>query len=303
MKKVLFATTALVASAGFAAADVSLKGSAEMGIVGGDGIETQFHTDIDVTFTMSGETDNGLTFGASVDLDEGGSGAAAHANDADDGGATMFISGDFGTLTMGDTDGGLDWALTENRIGGTIDALHEHAGSWGQADLDGVDDGQILRYDYSFDAFSFAASVELDDTGTYDPTYGFGFKYSADMGGASVGVGLGYQAVDWSPASDQDIWGVSVDAKFDNGFRAIVVFADGDFTADTGTYTGLALGYTMDNLTVSMNWGETDFDTVADTDGFSVLANYGLGGGATVQAGFGESNGVNAWSLGLAMSF
>ena len=65
MKKVLLASTALVASAGIAAADVSLSGSAELGIIDDD-TATQFHTDIDVTFTMSGETDGGLTFGASV---------------------------------------------------------------------------------------------------------------------------------------------------------------------------------------------------------------------------------------------
>ncbi|MEO1580050.1 MAG: porin, partial [Pseudomonadota bacterium] len=69
MKKVLLASTALVVSAGIAAADVSLSGSAELGIFDDD-TETQFHTDIDVTFTMSGETDGGLTFGASIDLDE-----------------------------------------------------------------------------------------------------------------------------------------------------------------------------------------------------------------------------------------
>ncbi len=76
MKKVLFASTALVAFTGAAAADVTLSGRAEMGIynpfVAAPGANSgwQFFTDIDVTFTMSGETDNGLTFGASVDLDE-----------------------------------------------------------------------------------------------------------------------------------------------------------------------------------------------------------------------------------------
>ncbi|RMH39212.1 MAG: porin, partial [Alphaproteobacteria bacterium] len=68
MKKVLFATTALVATAGVAAADVSISGYAEMGVIGGTGMDAQFHTDIDATFSMSGTTDNGLTFGASVDL-------------------------------------------------------------------------------------------------------------------------------------------------------------------------------------------------------------------------------------------
>ncbi|MEQ8367166.1 MAG: porin, partial [Roseicyclus sp.] len=48
MKKVLFATTALVATAGVAAADVAVSGGAEMGLFGGSGTETQFFTDIDV---------------------------------------------------------------------------------------------------------------------------------------------------------------------------------------------------------------------------------------------------------------
>ena len=49
MKKILFATTALVATAGVAAVDVAVSGGAEMGLFGGTGIETQFFTDIDVT--------------------------------------------------------------------------------------------------------------------------------------------------------------------------------------------------------------------------------------------------------------
>ena len=32
--------------------------------------EYELHTDIDLHFTMSGQTDTGLTFGASIDLDE-----------------------------------------------------------------------------------------------------------------------------------------------------------------------------------------------------------------------------------------
>src|SRR6056297_1358365 len=80
MKKILFATTALVASAGIASAEVALSGYAELGVFenqngtgdgfSGDATKAQVFSDIDVTFSMSGEADNGLTFGASIDLDE-----------------------------------------------------------------------------------------------------------------------------------------------------------------------------------------------------------------------------------------
>jgi outer membrane protein OmpU len=57
---------------------------------------------------MSGTADNGTTFGAAIDLDENAAGV--NQNDA---GVAIFISGDLGTLTMGDTDGALDWAMQE----------------------------------------------------------------------------------------------------------------------------------------------------------------------------------------------
>ena len=62
MKHILMATTALVTTAGIASADITLSGWAEMGMVGGNGGETEFHQDIDVTFKMSGETDGAPGF-------------------------------------------------------------------------------------------------------------------------------------------------------------------------------------------------------------------------------------------------
>ncbi|MGR3344931.1 MAG: porin, partial [Paracoccaceae bacterium] len=140
MKKALLNTTALLATAGMsllvtagiASADVSLSGFAEIGIIGGDPTETKFHSDLDVKFSLTGESDNGLSYGATIDLDE-----LADGIDADGGPASVFISGAFGTLTLGDTDGALDWALKEAIIGGAIDDAHEHAGYNSHSGLDG----------------------------------------------------------------------------------------------------------------------------------------------------------------------
>src|SRR6056297_2410726 len=120
MRNVLFATSALISIAGTAMAEVTLIGSAEMGVThidNGDGNgtdvdgvlpgedNTEFHNDIDVTFTLSGATDNGLTFGASIDLDEADGTAVIESSNS------VFISGAFGTLSMGDVDGAYDQAL------------------------------------------------------------------------------------------------------------------------------------------------------------------------------------------------
>jgi outer membrane protein OmpU len=166
MKKVLFATSALVASTGFAAADVSLSGYAEMGIVGGNSTETQFHQDIELTFGMSGTTDNGLTFGASIQLDE-----AAWSDDSDDGGTAVFISGSMGTLTLGDTDGAMDWAMTEagnmGNGGSIADNETDHGGYLGSY-LDGSEDNQVLRYNHSVGDLGIAVSMEADQNGARD---------------------------------------------------------------------------------------------------------------------------------------
>lgn len=335
MKKVLFATTALVASTGIAAAEVALSGSAEMGIVGGTGMDIQFHTDIDVTFTMSGETDNGLTFGASVDIDESVSGAAFASTTQ--GGESVFLSGNFGTITMGDTDGAFDWALQEALAGGgSINGDEEHGGYNGNGGLDGNYDGQVVRYDYSFGDFSVALSGEVDDTGFGDPILGVGFRYNADLGGLTLGVGVGFQTGDTvtggvttttqfinkagtpaDPSDDfldsitfttakvatsTDVWGLSLDAQFENGLRAIVNYSDLD---NNNEHYAIALGYETGAIAVGVNYGE--FNNGAS--GFGLAASYDLGGGAAIQFGYGSTDPAGAgsstdsYSLGVSMSF
>ena len=180
MKKILFASTALVATAGVASAQdlgVALTGGAEMGIFGGDfygnnNDDAQFLTDLEVRFTLSGEADNGLTFGATIDLDEAidpdycsqpGAGGTNTNGPAVCGESDMsvFIAYGGARLTMGDTDGALDWAMTEVGIGGAIADDHTtHAGFNFNSGLDGTFDGQVVRFDYAFDAFSVAISTE-----------------------------------------------------------------------------------------------------------------------------------------------
>ncbi|KMW58622.1 Porin [Candidatus Rhodobacter oscarellae] len=336
MKKVLFATTALVASAGIASAQgVELSGSAEMGVFAADSIdalgvftngEVSFFTDIDVTFTMSGETDNGLSFGASIDLDEsdgsGTSGASAAFSPATQGGESIFISGDFGTLTMGDTDGAFDWAMTEVGIGGTLNDDHtSHAGFNGNATFDGSYDGQVARYDYSFDDFAFAVSAEIDDAGVGDAVFGIGATYSGDLGGVTLGVGLGYQQV-----GSRDAIGLSATAQLDSGFEARLNYStysastvsSFNQTSAVDSHLGLGLGYSMDALTIGVNYGVFEAATAgeANHEGFGIAVDYDLGGGAVVQFGYGSSTVADAstavggdtlsaetWSLGVAMSF
>jgi outer membrane protein OmpU len=350
MKKVLFATTALVATAGVAAAEVSISGYAEMGLVGGDMMETQFHQDIDVTFSLSGTTDNGLTFGASVDLDEAAcdsiattttiadADAGANATDLstelsaastsactegamgnvfDDGGVAIFISGNFGTLTMGDTDGALDWALTEagniGNPGSIADNETGHGGYLGSYG-DGSSDGQVLRYDYSFGDFAFAISMEQDtvggagngvvDAGDTNGNMALGLRYSTSAGGVDLSLGLGYQSTDFGTANDQTIIGASVVASFAGGFSAGIQYSDWSDVAGVAgadnSHLGIGIGYSMDAISLHANYGEYD----SGASGFGLAAAYDLGGGAGLHLGYGSTDGgADTWSFGLAMSF
>jgi outer membrane protein OmpU len=319
MKKVLLATTALVGLAGAAAAEVTISGSAEMGIVGGgvnatngSGGETQFFQDIDVTFTLSGESDSGLSFGASVDLDEAGN----LGNEFDDMGVAIFISGAFGTLTMGDTDGAIDWAITDaGNIGnpGSIDdAETSHAGYNGSFG-DGEFDNQVLRYDYSFGAVGVAISYEQGATGADglllpgDPegTIALGVKYALDLGGTTVNLGGGYSQTDFV-GDERQIWALGAAAELAAGFSAGITYQDWDYdVAEDVTHVGIGLGYESGPISVHANWGQYDFSTSADVAGWGLAAAYDLGGGLSVHAGYGDSDNTDAqtWSLGVAMSF
>jgi outer membrane protein OmpU len=325
MKKILFATTALVALAGAASAEVALSGWAEIGVaknengsgdfMSGDLTKTQVFTDLDVTFSMSGTADNGLSFGASIDLDE------ARLNDQTDasrmGNATIFMSFGGATLTVGDTDSAFDARLTETAMGGAINDDHTvHPGYNGNSLFDEAYGGQEIRLDYAFDAFTVSVSTSPDRFGTFDPSYAIGFSYGMEMSGVDVNIGLGYITTDEAsaagPVTYDDAFGISFAATFSNGLSAVLGYSTLiDSSAgglDNGSHIGIGLGYTMNALSMAVNYGEYDFDTAGSADGYGLTVNYDLGGGLVAQFGYGGGTPrvgtyEDTYSLGLAMSF
>jgi len=327
MKKVLFATTALVATAGMAAADISLSGSAEMGLKGGDSINdttgvvtvdtTEFVQDIEVTFSLSGESDDGLSFGASIQLDE------AAGPDVDDAGTAVYISGAWGKLTLGDTDGGFDYAMDEvpSGPGSLTDNNTSHSGYNGNAGLDGtaaINPGQVLSYVNTIGAVGFGISVELDDTPgstQADPIIGVGLKYAMPLAAAPLKIGVGYQTTSTSTNVDTNVMGISL-ATAIGGLDVGVNFSEQALDGSTAdqTHSAIGFGYSEGAMSFGVNYGEYEnrgnvLNT--DTSGWGFTAGYDLGGGAKVLAGW-SSNDVSVntvetsttdWSLGISMSF
>ncbi|MFP7674195.1 porin [Marivita sp. S0852] len=327
MKTLLLASTALVATAGIAAADVTITGSAELGIfenennsgdgASGDPSKVRVFSDVNVTFAMTGETDGGLSFGATVDLDE-----VTTDDDMNDAArlpdATIFLAYGPMRLTVGDTDSAFDARLTETAIGDALNDDHTvHPGYSGNSELDEAYGGQEIRVDYSFDAFTGSLSVAPDRNDTdFDTAFALGVSYDMDLAGLNLGLGLGYQQVDEAAALYDTRIGLSAATTFANGIQAIVNYThwsdDSSNGADDASHYAIGLGYTMNALTLGVNYGEFDLDDdfAPDSSGFGITANYDLGGGLEAQLGYGggdiDIDGLDyedTFSLGVKMSF
>ena len=331
MRKLLIASTALVATAGMAAADISMSGYAEIGMRDAGGATgMEMHSDMDIGFKLSGASDNGLTFGASIDLDEVSGGINSTG-----GSQAINVSGAFGTLTMGDTDGALDKANSEvASLTSIADDHTTHAGYNGGA---GLDSGDVLRYDTSVAGFGISASIGQDDGATNNDVMGYGLTTTL----GTVALSVGYQTDNTQDitavSAKTTVGGLTLTANYSEATMdatAAVTAVSASITAATSTavafnvlavtglaaidnsyeHTGLGLGYTVSGVNLSANYGSYDYDDGSQADGFGLAANYSLGGGATVMVGYGSGNAratvataqagdVDTFSVGLGLSF
>jgi len=295
MKKLLIASTALVATAGMATADITMSGYAEIGMVDyGTAVGMEMHSDMDVTFKLSGASDNGLTFGASIDLDEVSGGIASTG-----GPHAVHVSGGFGTLTMGDTDGALDKANAEvASLTAIADDHTAHSGYNGGA---GLDTGDILRYDTTYNGFGISASLAQSDAAVANDVIAYGITTTL----GTVALSAAYQ-----DNNTQDITAVSAKSNVGGlGITANYSEASMGTTATSYEHTGVGLAYTLNGVNLHANYGNYDFDNGTNADGYGLAANYGLGGGATVMVGYGNGTAqgaaadVTTFSVGLGLSF
>jgi outer membrane protein OmpU len=276
MKKVLFATSALVATAGIASADMSLSGSGVAGLKD-NGTDTTAYTELDFTISGSGTSDNGISFGASIDVEAdyaNGAEAKQHPNDAE-----AFVSGEFGTVTIG-----------------AVGALNDFGA--GDVGFDGIGAESLTDYGLPGGDVSWTYSVNgvalgvAADTATDDMSYSVGFSFS----GVDVTV---------------------AGAEFDNGDSDVRVKASTSFGPLSATvlvtdttlsdvdHGGVAMniGYALnDALTVSAAFAQNDI--AADADSSGVGFSYNLGGGLSLAGAAGtNSSDVDVAELGFKMAF
>jgi len=331
MKKLLLATSILAGTAGLAAAEVTLSGDARMGFLDDFVYDDDVDDDIGFTsrarvvFTFSGETDGGLSFGASFRADNSSNAASGKAG-------SVFLSGAFGKISMGDVDGAALAAVGHVDAVGLTDLsdLNESAflGNGGLADDDltdldslgeenfGLTGDPSVLYEYTtgniglfvgvtnpgFESeFVFDADDDDDDP-TNDPvavaTDGVAWSLGANYTTDTYKFGIGYEDIDVDAAEGPgnisgDHLYLGADGTF-GAFTAKVRWGSADLTqTDTaGAATdidfeqwSLSGTYAMDAISVTGFYADKQFDLASDSS--NILSRESLGLGASYDLGGG----------------
>lgn len=296
MKKVLLASTALVMSAGFAAADVSVGGDGRMGFESnaGTGGDLQFESRIRISFSASGETDAGLAFGGSIRADNADGGAAGTAG-------SVFVEGTFGKISMGDVSGAPEAAVGDlSGVGLTgVDDFNEMLYLSNNPDLTAAVSTttdvarQAARWDYTVADFGIHVSADqlVGDVDTYGlaVTYGMG----------DISFGLGYETMD-TPAGSIDHTIAGVTAGFgDATVKAIYGTADSATVLDDDIdQYGLSIDFVSGATTFTAFYRSVDFGATGDGNNYGVGVAYDLGGGASIKAGYADGDDINPLTTG-----
>jgi len=311
MKKLLVASTALLMTAGAAAADVTVGGNGRMGLHF-DGEDWNFTSRVRVTFTLSGQTDNGLSFGGSIRADNSANGAAGAAGN-------IWVSGAFGKVMMGDVDGAAE-VVAGNVSGVGLTGLGDYNDTFYFSDFvgDPLQD-PTLQYTYSMSGFTFAASA-VDGNGAIGgrgigghlarqfTTYAIGFGYAGTFSTGSFKVGIGYEHMEDQVFNDdygQIVGGGSV--TFGATTVKAMVGSSDEFLGGMVQY-GLSVDHTFGATTVTAFWRQNDFDFFANVRSLGLGVSHDLGGGAKIVAGVVNQDveflGDDTWGdIGLSFTF
>ena len=298
MKKVLFASTALVLTAGVAAAEVTISGSANMGLKY-NGTDTTVHNEIDFDVKGSGETDGGLTFGASIDLDASSDNSANTVG----GGASdpeVFISYEGLTVTVGDIG-------EAQAVGGIADLGYDGIGIDDLVD-DIVDSfgSDDVRVDYAFGDIEVAVSA---DSSTAANTKGVALGVSGSVDAFTFAAGYSDRkgALDIDGDNTVDFTGDYNEATATVGYSAgafgvTATYSQIDFDGVKVNGYGLHASYTSGDLTVSVAGSRIDADFADAIDGYGVGFAYDLGG-ATLAGAVGDIDDTTVADLGISFKF
>jgi outer membrane protein OmpU len=279
MKKILLASTALVATTGFAMADVSWTGSANVGIKYSDNGTTRMHEEIDLAVAASGETDGGIGWAVEMGLDSSMTDSTAGADGVD--GGSVSLSGDFGTIKVGNVSSA---GTTIGVVDVGFDALGiDDAAEKGNS----AGTGHDVRWKYAMD--DIALDVSFDSS---DDDMAVAMKWSS----GSLAIGVSHSAE--GPTNGASATAASIGTSV-GGFT-VELMAGSHSTANFDS-VGMSASMPVEGLgTVTFVTGSNDSDAKSS---YGVGFAKALGGGATLKGAYGSANGNDVADLGIGFSF
>jgi outer membrane protein OmpU len=316
MKKILFATTALVATAGVAAAEVTIGGSARFGLGYTEGAaeETRVEQRMRVNITGIAETDAGVKFEARMRLEANedansaisgrGPGAAGFA--VSYGGFRLDVGNVSDVIDSGDVVDyyGYGIGLTsflEQSSNGALSLTGFGAGSQDQT---------TIKIRYSVGDFTVAASYSdrvavaavapsAGSVGNAAVTERQQYQIGAGYNFGNYSIGAAFGSND-NAGVDDDFWAASF--KGSVGAASFSVLAsDSDSQADVTV--GASLNYDVTSAT-AIRFVVSDGGAAGAETAYGLGFRHGLGGGVTLAGGVGQNSADNTVAdLGVSFSF
>jgi len=287
MRKVLLATTALVAmSVSAAQADITISGAIESNY-NNDGSTSSMGQDGNITLTATNVTDSGLT--AKVVANMGIQGTAMDMEDS-----YLELSGDFGTIRSGNTDlaGDVkDGVLGKNKdvysfgvasvtttLLGTdvMDNDGDTSLSYFSPSINGlqvygstvIDKEQIMGINYSFGGFDLMYQ-NASKAGQDENSIGVGFS----MAGVSVNMGKKREKTVAATTNSSDL---NLKYSVSDALTVSYLIQKGKRGATKESQTGLEASYSIApgvTAYVGLN-NEDDGTTSDDSTGFAVIVDF-----------------------------
>ena len=311
MKKILFASTALVATAGVAAADLTWSGSGRLGMIySEDAAGDDARLDHRFRLTVNGvtETDGGVKFEGRIrwqadDAANNGSGGTNGAGGAGFAVSTGGLRIDVGHVSdVFDSGDVISWGSGCIGYSCQADQAHNFEGFRKQGFGSGASDNQIVKARYNAGDFTVSASYTLNDTAIpgADESWQIGAGY--DLGAHRIGVMYGDNADAGSSAGSQ--WAIGADGSFGDLSYGIQV-GDNDVTSDAGgdIMVGASASYAVSAAGTLTGFVSTGGASTNDT-AYGVGYSHSLGGGVSLAAGIASAKtGKMVADAGVSFSF
>ena len=308
MEKLLLASTALVATAGVAAAEINFGGFGRFGIsyyedrhtlVGavGDPSDTILNSRFRLTIDGIAETDGGAKFEARLRVQAEENNLNGEANTADANGARFSVS--YGGLRVdaGNVGGAFD---NLNKYYGYEVGLETFANQYSGVDYSflsyssGGAGGNSVFFNYEVGAFGVGASYDQRSDADGGDRWDVGATYTFNNVKAAVAHGQTDAGIG---GDDPSLTALTVHGEF--GDLAGVLFIADDKTEDPssdGTAYGLSASYTLGATTLLFAYG--DGSAVSDRQWVGIGATYDLGGGASLSGGVGRFSDLYVDTMG-----